>query len=204
MKASPDVGARIRALRQERGLTLRALAERCNLSVNAIGLIERGRNSPTVASLQSLATAIGVEITDFFQDSREHATVFVSAHQRLTATGGGLMMESLGIGLQNQQLEPFLVTIEPNAQEPEEPITHPGQEFVYCMSGSVTYEINEVEHALSAGDSILFDASQLHRFHNNGSVPAQLLVVFQASEGQHLARDRHLGSDHQSEEHRGA
>ncbi len=188
----PDVGARIRALRQQRGLTLRALADRCNLSVNAIGLIERGRNSPTVASLQSLARAIGVEITEFFQDSREDATVVVHATQRLTAKATGVIMESLGIGLRNQQLEPFLVTVEPDSFRTEATITHAGQEFVYCISGTATYEIAGIDYTLGAGDSVLFEAAQPHRFRNPGPQPAQLLVVFQASDGRHLARDRHL------------
>ncbi len=61
-----DVGSRIRKIRTERGLPLRALADKCSLSVNAISLIERGENSPTVSSLHKLALALDVLITDFF------------------------------------------------------------------------------------------------------------------------------------------
>jgi transcriptional regulator with XRE-family HTH domain len=188
----PNVGPRIRTLREQRGLSLRALAERCNLSINAISLIERGENSPTVSSLHMLATALEVKITDFFEDSHEHAVVYVKYDQRLATQSNGLLMESLGIGLRNQQLEPFMVTIEPGVGEIGESIAHPGQEFVYCLEGNVLYQVNEHAYHLEPGDSLLFDATQPHCFHNIGDYSARVLLIFQAMEGSHLARQRHL------------
>jgi transcriptional regulator with XRE-family HTH domain len=189
---APNVGPRIRAMREQRGLSLRALAERCGLSINAISLIERGENSPTVSSLHLLATALGVKISDFFEDSHENAVVHVRHDQRLATRGHGLLMESLGIGLRHQQLEPFLVTVQPGAADPSETIVHPGQEFVCCLEGTILYQVGDQAYDLEAGDSLLFDATQPHSFRNAGDSPARMLVVFQAAEGGHLARQRHL------------
>lgn len=189
---TPNVGPRIRAIREQRGLSLRALAARCNLSINAISLIERGENSPTVSSLHLLATALGVKITDFFEDAREHAVVLVRQDQRLATQGDGLLMESLGIGLHNQQLEPFMVTLDPGAGNMSETIMHPGQEFVYCLAGVIQYMVGGQIYSLKSGDSLLFDATQPHCFRNRGEFPAQVLLIFQAVEGGHLARQRHL------------
>jgi transcriptional regulator with XRE-family HTH domain len=188
----PNVGPRIRTLRERRAHSLRALAERCNLSINAISLIERGENSPTVSSLHRLATALGVKITDFFEDPREHAVVYVKHDQRLVTQVNGLLMESLGIGLHNQQLEPFMVTVEPGAGDDGESIVHPGQEFVFCLAGEIQYEIRGQAYWLKPEDSLLFDATQPHCFRNVGGSPAQVLLVFQALEGGNLARQRHL------------
>jgi transcriptional regulator with XRE-family HTH domain len=188
----PNVGPRIRAIREQRKLSMRALAERCALSVNAISLIERGENSPTVSSLHLLAGALGVSITDFFEDSHEHAVVHVRRGQRLAAQGNGVLMESLGIGLRNQQLEPFLVTVEPGAGGSGAPIVHPGQEFVYCLGGEILYQVADQACHLEEGDSLLFEASQPHAFQNPGDSPARMLLVFQAAEGGFLARQRHL------------
>ena len=113
---APDVGGRIRALREQRKLSLRALAKQCDLSVNAISMIERGENSPTVSSLQTLAAALGVKITAFFEAPHDYAVVLVRRAQRLGTQSGGVLMESLGIGLANQQLEPFMVTVEPGSR----------------------------------------------------------------------------------------
>lgn len=189
---TPNVGPRIRAIREQRGFSLRALAERCNLSINAISLIERGENSPTVSSLHLLATALGVKITDFFEDARKHAVVLVRRDQRLATHAAGLLMESLGIGLRNQQLEPFMVTVDPGVGNTNETIIHPGQEFVYCLAGEIQYQVGGQIYGLKSGDSLLFEATQSHCFRNMGEFPAQVLLIFQAVEGGYLARQRHL------------
>ena len=81
--SKPNVGQQIRAIREKQEFSLRALAERCGLSVNAVSLIERGENSPTVSSLHLLATALDVPITDFFREEHEQTIVFVEPAQRL-------------------------------------------------------------------------------------------------------------------------
>jgi transcriptional regulator with XRE-family HTH domain len=192
LNAELAVGARIRTLREQRGLSLRVLAERCGLSANAISKIERGENSPTVASLHLLASALGVPITEFFRDEADQRTVFIKRNRRLRSQHGGTGIESLGIGLRNQQLEPFLVTLEAGAGHDAIPITHAGQEFVYCIEGSVSYEIGEERYLLETGDSLLFEASQPHRSINVTEAPAVILLVFQSQEGTQAVRQMHL------------
>ena len=81
--SEPNVGSRLRSIRDQNGLSLRALAERCGLSINAISQIERGENSPTVSTLHRLATAFGVHITDFFQEETKQTIVLVKRNQGL-------------------------------------------------------------------------------------------------------------------------
>lgn len=191
-RPKPNVGQRIRTIREEQGLSLRGLAERCSLSLNAISLIERGENSPTVSSLHILATALGVPITDFFKDEHEQTIIFVRPTQRLHAEANGIHMESLGTGLRNQQLEPFLMTVAPGAGNIDEPITHPGEEFVHCLTGEIEYCISDQFYRLQAGDSLLFEAAQPHCFRNVTDSPAELMMIFQVDVGGNLARQRHL------------
>ncbi len=212
----PNVGPRIRAIREKRKLSLRALAEQCHLSINAISLIERGENSPTVSSLHALATALKVKITDFFEDTQEEAAVVLVRHnQRLSTNGDSFLMESLGIGLLNQQIEPFFVIIDPQEDAnttnhdsdtglsidfDSEYVVHPGQEFVYCMEGEIDYQVCKQTYHLTPGDSLLLDATQPHRFRNSGETPAKMLLIFQSVDGIHLARQRHLETNHQETE----
>src|SRR4030042_2705083 len=107
----PKVGFRLRELRDRQGLSLRALAERCGLSINAISQIERGENSPTVSTLHRLATALNLPITDFFQSEVRQTVIYTKQDTGLRSQTAGAVMESLGIGLSNQQLEPFRMTI---------------------------------------------------------------------------------------------
>lgn len=189
---APDVGQRIRALRERQGYSLRALAERSGLSINAISLIERGQNSPTVSSLHLLASALEVSITDFFTEERDQPVVFVPPPARLRAQADGVTMESLGIGLRNQQLEPFLLRAAPGTGTLQQQISHPGEEFVYCLQGEVEYCVGEKVYQMQPGYSLLFEASIPHCFRNVAAEPALLMMVFYAGEGGHLARRLHL------------
>ncbi len=197
---TPDVGKRIRTLRERQGFSLRALAQRSGLSLNAISLIERGTNSPTVSSLHLLAGALNVPITDFFQDRSRQAVIFLKPEGRLRAEAGGIALESLGSGLRNQQSEPFLIAVEPGSGNMDEPITHSGEEFVYCFQGEVTYKIGEHLYLLEEGCSLLFDASVPHGFGNTGDIVARLLMVFHTAEGGHLARRLHINNGDAAEE----
>lgn len=191
-ETTPNVGQQIRTIRERQGLSLRALAQRCGLSVNAISLIERGENSPTVSSLHLMATALGVPITDFFKDDHQQAVVFVSPESRLRSETDGIALESLGIGLRNQQLEPFLVTAAPNTGNVDQPISHAGEEFVYCLSGEIEYCVGKQLYQLQGGYSLLFDATLPHAFRNQTNEPALLLVIFHRGDNGHLARQLHM------------
>jgi len=188
----PLVGMRIRALRNQQGLSLRALSSQCGLSINAISQIERGESSPTLSSLHVLATALGVPVTAFLEDDNEQSVVFLKRSQRQRSNGKGFVMEGLGAGLPDQQLEPFLVTMEPGAGSAANPITHPGEEFVYCFEGEIEYRVGDRLYQLEVGDSLLFDATQPHCFCNRTETRATVLLVFQAAENNYLARQRHL------------
>jgi quercetin dioxygenase-like cupin family protein len=164
------------------------------LSVNAVSLIEKGENSPTVASLHRLAEALGTSITDFFEDQARQTAVLVKHDSRLTVERNGIRMGSLGMGLERQRLEPFVVTVEPGAGT-DQPVTHPGQEFVLCAQGTCTYCVADRDYHLSAGDSLLFHATQPHCFRNGGDSPAELLIVFESTEDLSLARQVHLADE---------
>lgn len=191
----PDVGKRIRTLRERQGLSLRALARRSGLSVNAISLIERGNNSPTVSSLHQLANALNVPIIDFFQDGAKHGVIFLRPAARLRSEAAGITLESLGTGLRNQQSEPFLITVAPGAGNLDQPITHAGEEFVFCLQGVLTYKVAERVYSLTEGCSLLFNATLVHGFSNDGDEPALILIVFHTADGGHLARRLHMDMD---------
>ena len=186
------VGQRIRELRTKRGLSLRALAHLSHLSSNAINLIERGDNSPTVSSLHSLATALAVPITAFFEQHGDGQVIHLKKDRRPTSETAGVRMESLGSGLSNQQIEPFLMTIEPGDSSTSSQITHSGEEFVYVLKGALMCLINEQEYVLEKGDSLLFLASQPHIYQNRTSRAAQILIVFQPMVGQVMAHQHYL------------
>ena len=131
-------------------------------------------------------------LTNFFESEREEAIVFVQPDTRMGASANGIMMESLGIGLRNQQLEPFLITVAPGAGNLDQPVTHTGEEFVYCLEGSLEYAIRDRVYRLEPGAALLFDAQLDHCFCNVGREQAVVLMIFYAGEGSNLARRLHM------------
>ena len=80
VRTSPaqGVGQRLRALRQERNLLQRELAEAAGLSLNAVSLIERDQTSPTVATLERLAQALDVPVVALFSEPAPVTTVILT------------------------------------------------------------------------------------------------------------------------------
>lgn len=68
MDINTRIAARIRALRDARGLSLEALAARSGVSRSNISLIESGRSSPTAVVLDKLTAALGTSLAGLFQD----------------------------------------------------------------------------------------------------------------------------------------
>ena len=188
----PDIGPRLKALRKQRGLSLRALAELCGLSANTISLVERGKTSPSVATLHRLATALGVSMTFFFEEEEQRDVVFVKADRRVRTRSDSVIMENLGSGLRDQTMEPLLVSLQPGAGSGDEPIVHLGHEFVFCLEGEVEYEIRDDKYLLDAGDSLIFEAHLPHRWRNAGDSPSTILLILQTLEGQEESVEQHL------------
>lgn len=177
----PDIGSQVRALRKQRGLSLRGLAEICDLSPTTISLIERGDSSPSVATLHRLATALGLPITAFFQEPEAKVAVILTrARERRRLGTGEVQIESLGSGLKGQAMELFAVTLPPGSGSGAGAILHSGHELVYCIGGEIEYQIDGKSYLLAPGDSLLFEARLPHCWQNQGQDPATFLLVFQS------------------------
>jgi quercetin dioxygenase-like cupin family protein len=100
-------------------------------------------------------------------------------------------MESLGPGLFNQQLEPFRMVIQPGNGQMDDPVSHSGQEFIHCLAGEIEYTVGDQVIRLQQGDSLLFDATQLHGYRNPTDQRAVLLMVFLAFQDLQLTRQLH-------------
>jgi len=68
MEKSFSLGEKLRQLRSERNISQRNLARLAGLSPNSISLIERDETSPSVATLQSLAVALNIRMSYFFEE----------------------------------------------------------------------------------------------------------------------------------------
>ena len=112
--------------------------------MNPLSLIENGKTSPSVSTLQQLALALDVPITAFFETGEApNRIVYLKAKNRPRGVFQTGLLEDLGAGLSGRRIEPFVVTLEPQASSGPQPIVHTGHEFVYCLEGRLTYTIED-------------------------------------------------------------
>jgi transcriptional regulator with XRE-family HTH domain len=188
-----DVGGQLRRLRNARSLSLRALAESSGLNFNTLSLIENGKTSPSVSTLQQIAAALQVPVAAFFQpETQRKSVVFQKAGARPSAVFQNGALEDLGEGLSLHGGQLMLLTLESGAEGSPDPIIHTGQEFAFCLEGELEYAIEKQVYRMAAGDSLLFEAHLAHRWENPGTgVSRSLLILCPSDEHDHPA-ERHF------------
>jgi transcriptional regulator with XRE-family HTH domain len=173
-----SLGKKIREIRGLKGWTLKQIAEISNLNINTLSLIENGKNSPSISTLQRLATAMDVPIKEFFEPTEPITPVIFTKHdKRPQASSEKSIINNLGKGLSSSTLEPFILTMEKHATSGGRALLHSGYEFIFCLSGKILYYIREEEYILDPGDSVLFSAQLSHHWENVFDGESQLLLV---------------------------
>ncbi|MBN2550693.1 MAG: helix-turn-helix transcriptional regulator [Anaerolineales bacterium] len=192
-KPSVDVGRRLRELRSERGLSIRALAEQSGLNVNTLSLIENGKTSPSVSTLQQIAAALKLPINAFFESqSPPRNIVHQKASSRQTAGFAHGTLADLGTDFSRADLEPYMVTLELQANSGDTPIVHTGVEFVFCLEGQIGYEVAGQKFTLDPGDSLLFEAHLPHFWRNTGEGASRSLLLLCPSDERDRPDERHF------------
>lgn len=180
-----DLGGRIRELRQQSKLNLNQLAELTLTSPSLLSQIERGRASPSIASLRRIAAALRLPVSDLLQvqaGRRTEAkpenieTIIRPAYRKtLKIAGSDVIYELLSPDL-NGRIEFVSAVFPPHAQLPNL-MKHQGEEDVLCLKGSVHIVYGNDDCVLRRGDSVSYDSSAPHRAENQSDVPAVLLVA---------------------------
>ena len=178
VKATPP-GPKLRNLRTERKLSQRALAQMAGISPNSVSLIEREAISPSIATLQALATALDVRMSYFFEEEAEQNVLHIRADQRPSLDSQGVTIEGVGGRLHGQEMEPFLIRLAPNTSSGERQVIHTGHEVVYCLKGKFEYLIDGERHTIEMGDFLLFEASLPHLWRNPYDFPAEFIIILQ-------------------------
>ncbi len=187
------LAARLREERRRQRLSLRKLAEVSGLSPTTVHQIETGRGSPSLATLHTLASTLGVPLAALLESGPPppEPAVLLPARQRpRTRTPGG-SLERLATGLPGQRLRGLLVTIAPAGDTGEEAMTHPGHELVFGLAGQCRYEVAGKEYRVGPGDSLLVDSTRPHRARNSGRREARLLLVLYAPDEEPAWMERH-------------
>jgi transcriptional regulator with XRE-family HTH domain len=185
----PDVHARlarrIRRLRDERGLTLDALAERAGVSRSMISLVERGESSPTAAVLDRLSAGLGVTLASLFSDEprpdaapvarREHQPVWrdpESGYVRRNLSPPGFPSP---IHLAEVVL-PAGARVAYDSAPGTARAVGPSQQ-VWVLEGELELSVSGATHRLGAGDCLAMRVENPVSFRSLGDRAARYLVA---------------------------
>lgn len=169
------LGARIRTRRLQLGMTLRDLAETSGFTKSFVSQIERGRNSPSISTLRSIAAALEVPMFYFFQAEPSTDPVVRLAERRVvTFRETGVQYEFLTPDLQ-RGIEMLELRLRPGQHTGNQPFSHDGEECAVLIEGTAEVEINEAIYPLEPGDSIYIGARQPHRVFNPGKKTAVII-----------------------------
>ena len=85
-----QIGAKVRRLRTQRGLTMEELADRCELSKGFISLLERDLTSPSIATLSDILECLGTDLAGFFDERPEEKVCYTDEDMFVKEDAEGL------------------------------------------------------------------------------------------------------------------
>jgi XRE family transcriptional regulator, regulator of sulfur utilization len=164
------LGDRVQSLRIDRGLTLRDLADRSDVSVSMLSSVERGEKAPTVVVLDRIARGLDVTLASLVaEDHADRVIVRRAADQDRVEEPGGWQRTILSPVVPGVNFEWIRSTLPPGCDAGTFPAYAAGShEFVAVQSGILTLTIDERELSLSTGDSVYFAADARHGYANSG------------------------------------
>jgi transcriptional regulator with XRE-family HTH domain len=178
----PDrLGARIRALREARGLSLRDLAQACNVSVPMMSQVERGKSSPTIAVAERIAAGLGLSLSRLLRLDEGQDVVVVRARERRSVRRNGHRYDELSPRLPGERVSVTLHTLRAKARTGgagDAPLHSPGsRETAIVHAGTLVLVLDGERYQLGTGDTITFDADLPHHFENPGRGETQFFAV---------------------------
>lgn len=173
-----DVGARIRELRKLRRCTLRVIADRTGLTEGFLSQVERGRANASLASLQRITAALGVDIADLFDKRWDSQPTVLRRSDRPAIPFGQSCRKTLLTPRPFRHLEVATGEFAEGGSTGDEQYAHgDSEELFFVLSGAVRLHLGDAVFELAAGDCIDYQSSVPHRAVNIGPGPAEVMWI---------------------------
>jgi quercetin dioxygenase-like cupin family protein len=178
-----EVSARIKALREDIGISITDMAIATGRSVQEYQAQEDGQADLTFTFLYKAANALGVDVIELLTGEAPHLHGF-----EVTRAGDGLAIRRRA-GFEylhqasmfaNKLAEPFIVTAPYSEAQQDAPIhlsRHEGQELDYIISGKLRFAYEEHITELGPGDTLFYDSGRGHGMIAIGGEPCVFLAV---------------------------
>jgi XRE family transcriptional regulator, regulator of sulfur utilization len=179
----PAVGETLKTLRQSQRLSLDDLSRRAGVSKSMLSQIERNEANPTVAILWRLASALGIDITDFLSNGQSKtataAVAITAAHEMPTikSADGKCELRILSPINMAGTVEWYQLTITAGGVLPSEPHEKGAKEHLSVQSGAMTVRAGDSEVIVRSGDTARYPVDLQHSIANQGKTAATALLV---------------------------
>ncbi|PZQ84037.1 MAG: hypothetical protein DI549_06165 [Ancylobacter novellus] len=171
------LGARVRSLRQEAGMSLRELSERTVIASSHLSMFERGVAFLSPARLNAIAEVFGRSLAELLggTSGRDFPVVRRGQGRIVGSFGPGVTIEQLTVSQRLMDAEVW--TIDPD-RESDGFYAHEGEELIYVLEGSLEIALADRDaEVLNPGDGAYFNSRIAHRWRNTGGVPAKVLWI---------------------------
>lgn len=180
-----EMGARLRAERKARGMTLRALSAASGIAVSTLSKAELGQIALSYEKFAALARALDIDMSRLFMPGGvDQAPVAPTYVKNAQVDARDYVTDNYHYSLlmgeyPGKQMLPMLATIDArDVSEFEDYIRHPGQEFVVVLAGKVRIQFENGESVvLTRHQSAYFDSGMGHVYLSMSRQPAQVLAV---------------------------
>lgn len=173
---SSSIGARVRRLRTERGMSLRDLATASGVSASLLSQLERDLANPSISTLQRVAQSLHVSIFALLPEDGDPTAIVVRPDDRrkLVIQDGQIRYELLSPDA-NRQMEVWMGRLEPGAGMGSDPSSHASEEFILVLGGRMELSLGGETHVLEEGAAIQYDGNIPHRIFNAGEEELEFL-----------------------------
>jgi transcriptional regulator with XRE-family HTH domain len=176
-----SIGPKVKMLRQEQRLSLQQLAVKAEVSAAAIHKIERNDMVPTITTLLKVATALDRPVTFFVEQDggQPDPVAFTPASDRpaVFTPHAGLTLAGISGPYAPFRSAAALATVGPGASSGDKPLVHAGEELVFTLEGTLTFDIAGTRHEVGVGDALHFMGDQPHHCVNEVKTEARALWV---------------------------
>ena len=181
---APVVGANLKRLRGERGLSLEKLSQASGVSRAMLGQIELAQSTPTINIVWKIARALEVPFSAMLSSSvKTNVRVLRQKDaRRLHSSDGSFISRALFPIDQPRRVEFYELRLAAGGEELAEPHAPGTVENLVVARGAVEIESLGEPHRLQAGDAIFFDADAPHAYRNLGSSEAVMYLVMTYAE----------------------
>jgi mannose-6-phosphate isomerase-like protein (cupin superfamily) len=174
-----QISSRIWELREILGIETQEMAVRCGISHDTYLQYEAGTLDIPISVLYTIAAQLNVDPTVLLTGEAPRMTthcIVRKGHGVDIERYPGYRFSSIAYNFIGREMEPLLVTIEPEDGAPLQ-VTHGGQEFNYVLEGRIRITLGKNSYELGAGDSIYFDPRLPHSQSAVGTTAKFLTVI---------------------------